>query len=337
MTPTDTLFAKLIFTVMLLASLGAFVYLMRRRYQVLRAARQIDRFDRPWERLKKVLVYYLGQRRILDPKHLGAGIMHALIFWGFLAVSINSLHLIGRAYIPHFHLPLFGPESLLGAPYIFLRDVFEVAVLLMVLVAGFRRLVLKPERITLSWDAALILTLIGTLMLTDFLYNGSLVAMDVPTGEAYSFTAAFFGSLLSGAGMSSGALAALGHTAWWIHMAALLFFLAYLPISKHFHVVTSVFNVYFQNLQPSYLPHMDLEDENIENFGVSQIEQFDWKDILDVYTCTECGRCQAACPAYATEKPLSPKKVNEHMRDHLFEKTPWILQMAAQANGGEVA
>ncbi|MCB0289601.1 MAG: (Fe-S)-binding protein, partial [Calditrichaeota bacterium] len=118
MTPTDTLFAKLIFTVMLLASLGAFVYLMRRRYQVLRAARQIDRFDRPWERLKKVLVYYLGQRRILDPKHLGAGIMHALIFWGFLAVSINSLHLIGRAYIPHFHLPLFGPESLLGAPYI---------------------------------------------------------------------------------------------------------------------------------------------------------------------------------------------------------------------------
>ena len=337
MTPTDTLFAKLIFTVMLLASLGAFVYLMRRRYQVLRAARQIDRFDRPWERLKKVLVYYLGQRRILDPKHLGAGIMHALIFWGFLAVSINSLHLIGRAYIPHFHLPLFGPESLLGAPYIVLRDVFEVAVLLMVLVAGFRRLVLKPERITLSWDAALILTLIGTLMLTDFLYNGSLVAMDVPTGEAYSFTAAFFGSLLSGAGMSSGALAALGHTAWWIHMAALLFFLAYLPISKHFHVVTSVFNVYFQNLQPSYLPHMDLEDENIENFGVSQIEQFDWKDILDVYTCTECGRCQAACPAYATEKPLSPKKVNEHMRDHLFEKTPWILQMAAQANGGEVA
>lgn len=335
MSPTVTFLAKIIFTIMLVASLGSFVFLMSRRIAVLKAANYIDRFDRHWERVKRVLVYYLGQRRILDPKHIGAGLMHALIFWGFVAVSINSVHLIARAYFPHFHLPLFGPDEILGVPYIFLRDVFEITVFVMVLVAGFRRLVLRPERITLSWDAALILSLIGMLMLTDFLYNGAMVAMGVETGEAYSFMAAFMGNLLGG--MSREGLQTLANVSWWVHMADLLFFLAYLPISKHFHVVTSAFNVYFSNLEPSTLPHMDLEDEELESFGVSQIEQFDWKDILDIYTCTECGRCQAACPAYATEKPLSPKKVNEDMRHHLFEKTPMILQMANDLNNGKEA
>ncbi len=82
---------------------------------------------------------------------------------------------------------------------------------------------------------------------------------------------------------------------------------------------------------------MDLEDEDLENFGVSQVEQFAWKDLLDVYTCTECGRCQAACPAYATDKPLSPKKVNEDMRHHLYDKTPWIVQMLETGGDGPPA
>ncbi len=333
MEPTASIIAKLIFSVILITSLGSFVFLMYRRIKVLFAARPIDRFDRIGERIKGVLVYYLGQRRILDPKHIGAGVMHAFIFWGFLAVSINSLHLIGRAYFPGFHLPLFGPEGILGAPYIFLRDVFEVLVLVMVLVAGFRRTVLRPERITLSWDAALILGLIGTLMATDFIANGAIVAAGHSTGEAYSFMAAFVGSVFQSMQIGSAALGILHSAAWWIHMISLLFFLAYLPISKHFHVITSVFNVFFRNLNPSALPHMDLEDENLENFGASQIEHLDWKDILDIYTCTECGRCQDACPAYATQKPLSPKKVNEEMRHHLFEKTPFLLQMVDQKNG----
>ena len=330
MSPTATLFSKIVFTVLLFTAVGAFIYLMARRIKVLFAAQPIDRFGNIGERLKGVLIYYLGQRRILDPKHIGAGMMHALIFWGFLAVSINSLHLIGRVYFENFSLPLFGKEGLLGAPYIFLRDVFEITVFSMVLVAGFRRLVLKPKRITLSWDAALILSLIGTLMFTDFLINGAEVALTGTTHEAYSFMAHFTGGLMQSAGLSNSALNMFFVGGWWVHMVVLLFFLAYLPISKHFHVVTSVFNVYFRNLQPSTLPHMDLEDESLENYGASQIEHFDWKDILDVYTCTECGRCQDACPAYATEKPLSPKKVNEEMRDHLFDKTPWILQMLAQ-------
>ena len=117
--PTASMAAKLIFSAMLLAALGAFVFLMIQRIKVLLAAQPVDRINRHWERVKGVLVYYLGQRRILDPKHFGAGWMHAGIFWGFVAVSLNTVHLVARVYFPHFHLPLLGPESPLGAFYIF--------------------------------------------------------------------------------------------------------------------------------------------------------------------------------------------------------------------------
>jgi len=333
MAPTDTLLARTLFTLILFGFLGTFYMLMDRRIKVLRAAGGAPRFDHPWKRFLGVLTYWLGQRRILDRRHLGAGIMHSLIFWGFLAVSLNSIHLIGRVYVPGFHLPLFGPGGPFGLPYIILRDAFEVVVLAMVLVAGFRRLVLRPERITLSGDAAFVLTMIGTLMVTDFIANGTLVAAGEPTGEAYSFMAAFVGGML--AGWDPATVSAVHQSAWWLHLITLLFFLTYLPVSKHFHVITSVFNVYFRDLErPSVLPMMDLEDESLDHYGVSQVEHLGWKSILDIYTCTECGRCQDACPAYATEKPLSPKKVNEDMRHHLYEKTPWIIDMLESGGDG---
>ena len=333
MSATATLTGKIVFTLLLLSSLITFAFLIYRRVKILRLAQPQNRFDRIGERIKGVFIYFLGQKRILDPKHLGAGIMHAFIFWGFLAVSINSIHLVGRAYSPEFHLPLFGADGILGIPYIFIRDVFEVMVTIMVLFAAFRRIVIKPERLTLSWDAALILSLIGTLMVTDFITNGAETALHGKTAEAASFMATLVAGWFQSMGLTASLLTTLHHISWWVHMTALLFFLAYLPVSKHFHVITSVFNVFFRNLQPSALPHMNLEDENLEHFGASQIEHLDWKDLLDIYTCTECGRCQDACPAYATNKPLSPKKFNEDLREHLFEKTPWLLRMAGKGNG----
>lgn len=330
MSATESLLSTIIYSLVLITSVGAFIYLMSIRIKTLRAAKYINRFDRPWERIKGVLKFVFGQRRMFRIKHIGPGIMHALIFWGFIAVSINSIHLIVRPYVSGFHVPLFGPDQILGVPYIFLRDVFEVLVLAMVLYAGVRRTFKLSKRVTRSWDAALILTMIGILMVTDFLMNGSLKAAGVPTHEARSFMANFMGAWISNWNLSTNGLELLFDLTWWAHMVTLLFFLAYLPVSKHFHVVTAIFNVYFRNLEPSQLPKMDVEEA--ENFGASQIEHFDWKDILDIYTCTECGRCQDACPAYATDKPLSPKKVNEDMREHLYEKTPFIVKMLSDKN-----
>jgi len=275
------------------------------------------------------LTQFLGQRRILSPGYLGAGIMHALIFWGFLAVGLNSIHFIGGGFVEGFHLPFLGPASWAGRAYVIVRDLFECAVLGMVFVAAYRRVIVKPARLTPSWDAALILSLIGTLMATDLAMagaetwlHGSANGYPSPAGRAL---APLFSAL--GAPGSE----ALHGVSWWLHLATLLAFLCYLPVSKHFHVVTSLPSVLFRRLDTGSLPMIDLE--NSETFGITGFSDLRWKDVLDVYSCTECGRCEAACPAYATGKPLSPKKINEDMRDAMMPSLPFLLGRKTLAEG----
>ncbi|TFB08514.1 (Fe-S)-binding protein, partial [Candidatus Marinimicrobia bacterium MT.SAG.3] len=171
--PTDSVISTLIFALILFVTFSAFTIFMIRRFQVLRAAVPIDRFSNVKERLSGLLRFFIGQGRILNPKYIGAGIMHAVIFWGFLAVTINSIHFIGRGFVENWSLPLFGPGKFLDSVYLPFVDLFEVGVLLMVIWAGIRRAIIKPKRVTNSWDAALILGLIGSLMFTDILIPGA--------------------------------------------------------------------------------------------------------------------------------------------------------------------
>ncbi|MCH7619075.1 MAG: (Fe-S)-binding protein [Candidatus Marinimicrobia bacterium] len=316
MNPIENILSMLIFAGILFVSFSFFLVLMGRKIQVLRLAVRDDRSGNIGARLSGVFKFFLGQGRILAPKYIGAGIMHAIIFWGFMAVVINSIHFVGKGFYPDWSLPLFGPGDLLSILYLPFIDFFEVAVLMMVLWAGVRRTLIKPHRITLSWDAALILSLIGILMFTDLLLRATegTVLSTSPLGNKLAIIFE---------GMNADSVGAVFRVSWWIHLMSLTFFLAFLPVSKHFHVITSLFNVYYRTLNYGALPMLDIE--NAENYGVSQIEQFSWKDLLDVYTCTECGRCQDACPAFATEKPLSPKLVNENMRDHLNDKSTTLI------------
>jgi len=315
MNPTDSVLTTLLFVAVLFASFSAFLIFMIRKIQILLSAGRQNRFSDISKRLSGVLKFFIGQGRILNPKYIGAGIMHAVIFWGFISVGINSIHFVGRGFIDNWSLPLFGPNDLLGYLYLPFIDFFEVGVLLMVLWAAVRRVIIKPKRITLSADAALILFLIGLLMVTDLLLRGTegTIVQTSPLGDKLSILFA---------GMAFESVKNIFLISWWLHLISLTFFVAYLPVSKHFHVITSLFNVYFRTLNYGALPMLDIE--NAENYGVSEIEQFSWKDLLDIYTCTECGRCQDACPAFATDKPLSPKVVNEQMRDHLNDKASYI-------------
>ena len=315
MHPIDNITSTLIFSGILLASSSAFTIFMIRRFKVLLVAMPSDRFSDVGKRMMGILRFFIGQGRILNPKYIGAGIMHAVIFWGFLAVMINSIHFIGRGFVTDWSLPLFGSGELLSNLYLPFVDLFEIGVLIMVIWAGIRRVIIKPIRVTNSWDAALILGLIGSLMLTDILIRGA----EATVGESSPLGNSLAG-LFSSFGIET--VNFVFTISWWMHLISLTFFIAYLPISKHFHVITSLFSVYFRTLNYGALPMLDIE--NAENYGVSQIEQFSWKDLLDVYTCTECGRCQDACPAFATEKPLSPKLVNEQMRDHLNDKLSFL-------------
>ena len=113
---------------------------------------------------------------------------------------------------------------------------------------------------------------------------------------------------------------------WWIHILAVLGFMNLLPYSKHLHVFTSIPNTYFANLDPirNTIKHLNLEDENAESFGASDIEQLSWKQILDGYSCTECGRCTDACPAHTVGKSLSPREIIVDIRKRTKDKAPLL-------------
>jgi Fe-S oxidoreductase/nitrate reductase gamma subunit len=299
---------------------------MSRRVRVLLAGRKDDRFGRIWERVGKTLEYAFAQRRMF--RDVYAGFFHILIFGGFVVLTVRSVELVLNGLIPGFEL-LPGAA---GRGYTFVKDVFEVLTLLGVGLAVFRRLFARPKRLDLSVDAWIILFLIAFLMVTDLVAEGTRAAVSAAGAPAWSPAVAAVAAMLRGAPPNR--LLALSETAWWTHLVDLLFFGNYLPYSKHFHIITSIPNIFFMRLEPmGKLATVDLE--NTERFGASRVEDLTWKQMLDGYTCTECGRCRVVCPTALTAKPLDPKVFIGDVRDAVYEATPEIL--AATSGRGEAA
>lgn len=297
-----------LFLAMSLAGVGIFVRRLRGKWLLLRRAASEDRFNRWGERIRATLVHVVAQARILrDP---ATGLMHAFIFWGFCVLAIHTTSLFLGTWIPGLDF-----ERRLGAAYAWPKDLFIVLVALAVLWAVFRRAVLRPARVESSGEAYLVLGLILLLMLTDMGAEAALHAAGVPT---YGFLGAALGPLV--AGWSRTGLQALYAGSFWIQAATILCFLNLLPGSKHFHVITSLPNVFFRKLEPAgRLRTLNLEDENAESFGVAKVQELDWKVLLDVYSCTECGRCHEHCPTHTTDKPLSPKRMNDHLKAFIYK------------------
>lgn len=297
-----------LFLAMSLAGVGLFVWRLRGKWLLLRRAAPEDRFNRWGERVRATLVHVVAQARILrDP---ATGLMHAFIFWGFCVLAIHTASLFLGTWIPGLDF-----ERRLGAAYAWPKDLFIVLVALAVLWAVFRRAVLRPARVESSGEAYLVLGLILLLMLTDMGAEAALHAAGVPT---YGFLGAALGPLV--AGWSPAGLQALYAGSFWIQAATILCFLNILPGSKHFHVITSLPNVFFRKLEPAgRLRTLNLEDENAESFGVAKAQELDWKVLLDVYSCTECGRCHEHCPTHTTDKPLSPKRMNDHLKAFVYK------------------
>jgi Fe-S oxidoreductase len=302
-----------LFWAFVLGSLALFANTMQRRIGALLKGVPDDRFDRPWERFKGLLLYAFAQKRMVRDRY--AGVYHLMIFWGFCVLALRSLMLIVEGLFPKFHLTeLLG---VWGYGYQATKDVFEVLVVVGILMAMGRRLFARPERLENSWDAWATLSLIGGLMVTDLLADGAFIALNNPDWKAWSPAGLAVASLFTGT--EPQALHVGYRTLWWLHLAILFAFANFLPYSKHFHVFTSLFNVYFRSLEPwKNLKKMDLE---AEHFGINKIQDFTWKQMLDFYTCTECGRCTEVCPTTNTGKPLRPKNYGNDLRDYLY-KTP---------------
>ncbi len=332
---------------MLAAGLAFFAFTMTRRVAPLLALRRESRVDRLGERVRTLLAFGFGQRRLVDPEERTAGVLHVLVFAAFIVLALRTVSMFGMGFAgAEFHFPLLGEHQPLGRAYLFLKDLVVLGAL--VGVAGFlwRRLVSKPDRVTLSTEGVVILFFIAGLMLTDMAFDGMLLALRaaeraavgalpggalplVPPGfDAWAPAGSLGAMAVHGLAASSSGAIAIGVVAFFLHLALILVFLNVLPYGKHFHIITALPNVFFARLPaPVALRKLDLEAEDA-SFGTATVKDLSWKEAWDVYSCTECGRCQTHCPTYVTGKPLSHKEVNRAIRHHLADVAPALTALA---------
>ncbi|MFV2064465.1 MAG: hypothetical protein ACC726_13295, partial [Chloroflexota bacterium] len=265
-----------------------FALQMARHLRVFAAAHPSLVTDRPEARLGTFVRYALVQVRMF--REPGVGLMHAVIFWGFIVLTIGVIDRIFFGVIEALIGDLAGGWA--WRLLLVVQNVIMVSVLLAIAVAIFRRVIVRPRRMTLSRDGLLILVLIGGVVLTELLAETFRLGTVSDPDAAWSFAANTLAMALAGLSQSGGVdPLTIGYaTAFWANVLLISFFLAYLPRSKHLHIVTAVFNTGFAKLKPrGQLPAMDLEAEE-GTFGVKTIADLGWKDLLDGFTCTECGR-----------------------------------------------
>ena len=308
------------FWILTIVGVGAVVFSLSRRFQLLKSGRADNRFDRLGERFKHMMVYAFGQKKMFDDPV--AGFYHLLIFYGFLVVSLRTVTMVIEGLFAGWELPLL--DSPLGHAYLFSKDIFELLVLVGLAVAIWRRGIQKKERVIQSWGAWLVIGFIAILMITDLSAEGARIAAGEIDGSYLPISSLVAGFMNS---MGAGTLQAIFNVSWWVHLITLFAFANELPYSKHFHVYTSIFNVFFANLDaPGKLPSMDLENiDEDSTFGISKITDFTWKQMLDMYTCTECGRCREYCPTTLTHKPLQPVLFLKSVRNELYAEQGEIL------------
>lgn len=313
--PTQGLLA-LVLALAAVVGFGLGGYRVWKLYRYMRLGRAEDRTDLPARRIRDELVIYLGQSKLFKRPYLVRGIAHALIFWGFLVITVGTVDLLLNG-IFGLHVP--GTDSGLFAWTV---DLFAIAVLASIALAAVRRLFFRPSRMHVAAGGYVILALIGVLMLSLLVFETAGIAAEL---VKKGFTPPPLAGLA--APLVRGPYAQAIYTgAWWIHVLTVLAFAAYLPQTKHLHIATTLPNVFFRSQRPrgALRPIPDLEEQ--ETFGAASLRHLSWKQHLDGYTCTECGRCSDQCPALATGKPLDPQKIVLDLRDLLLREGDLLLR-----------
>ncbi|MCS7302589.1 MAG: (Fe-S)-binding protein [Candidatus Kapabacteria bacterium] len=308
-----------IFWLVFIAAVAVFARSAWKLWQYLRFAQPDNRFDNIPARLRQMLTIGLFQTKILRDR--GAGIIHVSIFWGFLVLLIAAAEAVLEGLHPSLHLNWLGPIYSLST---IAADFFCAFIIVATVAALWRRYVTKVPRLQVAEDrieAAVILVTIFSIVSSLLLLNIARVRQ----GTDYSWAVRPIASLLAPV-IPVGEIA--GEVFWWIHIVLILAFTNYLPYSKHLHVLTSLPNVFFSQLDyPRALPTIDFSAENIERFGARDIEDFSWKTLLDGYTCTHCGRCTSVCPANTTGKVLDPRQIIVAIRQRTMDKGPLLLKL----------
>lgn len=318
---------NIVFIFFFFAAMGFFFFNLRRILTYIRLGQKENRFNNSSQRIKNVLTIAFGQSKLL--REPVAGIIHFLIFWGFVLFLLAVIESIIQGFYSPFSLEFLGP---LFPVITIIQDILGIFVIIAVLFALCRRFIQKVPRLDVgkegNIDAAVILLLILGVVISMFGQNISHIANNNFTlGENEVRPVA---SLLSGIfynGFESNSYLVY-EIFWWAHIIFIFGFMNFLPYSKHFHVVSSIPNVYFSKIgnEKYSLKKINLEDENISQYGASDFEHLSWKQILDGYSCTECGRCTSVCPAANTGKALSPRKIIVDIRKRTGDKAPLLIK-----------
>ncbi|HTG82346.1 MAG TPA: (Fe-S)-binding protein [Geobacteraceae bacterium] len=317
MTPHPSIFAPL-----LIASLAFFAVSCYRRFSLVALGKPEERLDNIGGRVREMFLFAFGQRRVAARPF---GLNHVVIFWAFLVLMVANSEFLVKGVFPQASLSLL-PASL----YHGLLAAFDLVSLLAlggVTIACARRLLFKPPYLDTRYvkaqspEAIIILSFIGLLMLAYFGLHGAEIALGNEDAVAWMPVSSLVASIFPASHVSL--LTSYASFFWWLHALVLLAFLCFLPHSKHMHILTAIPNCFFGSLgKPNTQPREEFALFN--SYGVGDVRQFSWKDLFDSFTCTECGRCQNACPAVATGKPLNPRQVVHAVKTNLLENAPLL-------------
>jgi len=295
-----------------------------KHFRLWRIGKEDKRFDKMGARIKSFLVEGFAHRKILQDLYPGS--LHLCIFLGFIIP-------FGVIFIAQF---MFTLPVLMARLLSLSLDIIAILAIVSLLLTLYRRYVTRPSRLDNKPEDFKALALILLILLTGIFLESlrlSVIGKDTqtwaPVGKALA-------ALINTAGWSAGTKNLLAKIIFRIHFFLVLCTIAYIPFSKLFHLISSPMNMIFRSLDPKgALSFMDLEDEKAESFGIAKIEEFTWKQLMDLDACTRCGRCQEHCPAHITEKPLSPKKIILDLKDHLHLRAPQILKAKSKNTEAE--
>jgi Fe-S oxidoreductase len=322
----------IIFFLVLAYVLYLFVQIIYSRWLYIKLGQKVEAQKALEERIRLILTQVFGHSKLFKDKK--SGLMHLVMFYGFIILQFGAIDLIGKGLSgnPHWLKDvLFGDAY---AAFVFMQEITVVLIVLATAYAFYRRFIEKLPRLKRNFKSSLVILFLFTLMLTVL---GSLTMEAVLLNHegaltGYTLAQPITSALAQGlSGLSFGAAHTLFYVFWWAHNLVLFSFLLYVPQSKHFHLIMAPLNIFMKRLgPPGKLSPVNFEDESAEEFGAGRIEQFTRKQLMDLYACVECGRCTSVCPASGTGKMLSPMDLIVKLRDHLTEKgaaltakSPW--------------
>ncbi|MFQ5722413.1 MAG: 4Fe-4S dicluster domain-containing protein, partial [Candidatus Aminicenantales bacterium] len=314
---------KIILIIIIAATGVAFFYPVLYRLRIIRSGMPENRFNNIALRIKEALAKVFLQKCTLKNERIFTGFIHVFIFYGALSFDTMTVNHTLEGFLDNFYL--FGQTGF-ALFFSLIIDIFAILVLGAVAFLVIRRYIIRPKAYATGLlDSGIIYLLLTTATLS-YLYFECFHILADPHQQRLSFLGIFLAHRINNLGLDPSLVAFHLKTSWWLHALIVYAFIAYVPHSKYFHMFTGPFNLVFRSQKPmGELKALQLDLEQTETFGLEKASDFTWKDLLDSFSCMECGRCQDACPAFASNKPLSPKMIILNLKHYLLQQGKKII------------